>query len=159
VDEPRDLGTRVADTRAMLATPAIDAWVATATPAGAPHLVPLSLAWVREHVVLALSASSLTARNLRASGRARIGVGPTRDVVLLDAVLEEELDASAACAWGDAFAEQTDWDPRGVQGYVVLVLRPTRMQAWREENEIPGRTVMRNGQWLDGPPDVNGTET
>ena len=159
MDEPRDLPTRVADARAKLATPAVDGWVATAAPDGVAHLVPLSLAWVRERIVLAVSASSLTARNLRATGRARVGLGPTRDVVMVDAVLEESTDAAAGTAWADAFAEQTDWDPRGEQGYLVLVLRPTRMQAWREGNEIPGRTVMRDGQWLDGPPDADGTES
>jgi hypothetical protein len=37
----------------MLATPAIDVWVTTASGAGAPHLVPVSLAWVAERVVVA----------------------------------------------------------------------------------------------------------
>ena len=30
-------------------------------------------------------------------------------------------------------------------GYVFLVLRPVRVQAWREANEIAGRTLMRDG--------------
>ena len=42
--------TRKADTLAMLATPAIDVWVATASALGAPYLVPVSLAWVDERV-------------------------------------------------------------------------------------------------------------
>jgi len=29
-----------------------------------------------------------------------------------------------------------------------LVLRPLRIQAWREVNELPGRTLMRAGAWL-----------
>jgi hypothetical protein len=28
------------------------------------------------------------------------------------------------------------------------VLRPVRVQAWREVNEIPERTLMRDGTWL-----------
>jgi hypothetical protein len=31
---------------------------------------------------------------------------------------------------------------------VFQVLRPRRIQAWRESNEIPGRTLMRDGTWL-----------
>lgn len=46
--EPRDRVTRKANTLTVLATPAIDVWVATASGAGAPYLVPLSLAWVDE---------------------------------------------------------------------------------------------------------------
>lgn len=29
-----------------------------------------------------------------------------------------------------------------------LVLRPVRVQAWREADEIAGRTLMRDGRWL-----------
>jgi hypothetical protein len=31
---------------------------------------------------------------------------------------------------------------------VFFVLRPVRIQAWRESNEIPGRTLMRKGRWV-----------
>ena len=49
---------------------------------------------------------------------------------------------------GEAYVAQADWDPRGDTGYVFLVLRPVRVQAWREANEIAGRTLMRDGRWL-----------
>ena len=146
--EARDPATRKADTLAMLATPAIDVWVATAAGAEAPYLVPVSLAWVGERVVIAVEASSTTARNLTASGTARLAVGPTRDVVMIDVVLDSEVDVEADDALGTAYAAQADWDPRGSTGYVFLVLRPVRLQAWREANEIPGRTLMREGVWL-----------
>jgi hypothetical protein len=29
-----------------------------------------------------------------------------------------------------------------------LVLRPLRIQAWREVNGLPGRALMRDGAWL-----------
>ena len=146
--EPRDGVTRKADTLAMLAIQGIDVWVATASSAGAPHLVPLSLAWVNERVVVAAEASSVTARNLTASGEARLAVGPTRDVVMIDTHLEKSLDVAGDEALGAAYAAQTDWDPRQSVGYVFLVLRPIRIQAWRESNEISGRTLMRDGRWL-----------
>jgi hypothetical protein len=146
--EARDRETRKADTLAMLVTPAIDTWVATASAAGAPHLVPVSLAWVAERVVIAVERSSRTAHNLSASGEARLGVGPTRDVVMIDAALETVVDVAADDALGAAYAAQADWDPRGEAGYVFLVLRPVRVQAWREANEIAGRTLMRGGTWL-----------
>jgi hypothetical protein len=146
--EPRNRETRKSDTLAMLATQAIDVWVATASAAGAPYLVPLSLAWVDERVVIAAEGCSITARNLTASGAARLAVGPTRDVVMVDAVLEKVVDVAADDALGAAYVAQADWDPRRGPGYRFLVLRPVRVQAWREANEIAGRTLMRDGTWL-----------
>ena len=146
--QARDPATRKVDTLAMLATRAIDVWVATASAAGAPYLVPLSLAWVDERVVIAVEGSSVTARNLTAAGRARLAVGPSRDVVMIDAVLDRAVDVAADDALGAAYVAQADWDPRGDTGYVFFVLRPVRVQAWREANEIAGRTLMRDGSWL-----------
>ena len=144
----RDRATRKADALALLATPAVDVWVATASPTGAPHLVPVSLAWVDERAVIAVEAASVTARNLAASGTARLAVGPTRDVVMIDATLEAAVDVGADGPLGAAYVAQADWDPRLSSGYVFLVLRPVRVQAWREANEIAGRTIMRDGTWL-----------
>lgn len=146
--EPRDRATRRADALRMLATPGIDGWVATASAGGVAHLVPLSLAWVGERVVVALEASSVTGRNLTESGRARLGVGPTRDVVMIDAVRERVADVDADADLAEAYAGQTDWDPRGLAGYVFVVLKPQRVQAWRESNELAGRTLMRDGRWV-----------
>ena len=132
----------------MLATPGIDVWLATASPRGVPHLVPLSLTWVDERVVVAVEDRSVTARNLTASGTARLGLGPTRDVVMIDATLEAVVDIDAAGPLAEAYVAQADWDPGRSSGYVFLVLRPVRVQAWREADEIAGRTLMRDGTWL-----------
>jgi hypothetical protein len=145
---PRDPATRKADALSMLAADAIDVWVATASEDGRPHLVPVSLAWTDERVVIAVGRSSVTARNLTRSETARLAVGPTRDVVMVDAVLERVVDVGADETLGAAYVAQADWDPRGDEGYVFLVLRPVRVQAWREVNEMPGRTLMRDGEWL-----------
>ena len=148
IAEARYRETRKADTLAMLATQAIDVWVATASAAGTPYLVPVSLAWVDERAVIAVDGSSITARNLTASGLARLGVGPTRDVVMIDAAIEKAVDVAADEVLGEAYVAQADWDPRRSAGYVFFVLRPVRVQAWREANEITGRTLMRDGAWL-----------
>lgn len=146
---PRDRATRQADTLSMLAEPSIDAWVATASAMGEPHLVPLSLAWTDDRLVIAVERSSATARNIDASGTARLAVGPTRDVVLVDATLERSVGVDDDAAIGRAYAAQADWDPRGLPAYVFLILRPMRVQAWRESNELRGRVLMRDGDWLE----------
>jgi len=150
---PRTAAQRKADTLALLTADAADVWVATASEEGGvvrPHLVPVSLAWLEdERVAIAIQATSRTAHDLVAHGVARLGVGPTRDVVMLDVVLETVVEVAAAPeAVLDSYLAQADWDPRSSPGYVFAVLRPTRIQAWRESNEIAGRTLMRDGRWL-----------
>jgi hypothetical protein len=120
-----------------------DVWVATAGPGG-PYLVPLSFLWDGETLLLATPASSPTGRNLAASGVARLGVGPTRDVVMIDGTVEVVSDVGAA---GDAFAAKTGFDPRTLTGYAYFRVRPVRVQAWREANEIAGRDLMVDGRW------------
>ncbi len=71
-------------------TKGIHVWVASASVTGGSsahaHLVPLSLAWIDERAVIALEPASRTARNLAEQGPARLALGPTRDVVIIDAV-------------------------------------------------------------------------
>ncbi|MCP2636978.1 pyridoxamine 5'-phosphate oxidase family protein [Microbacterium sp. HD4P20] len=145
--EPRDGAARKADALEMLTAPAADTWVSTASGSGEPHLVPLSLAWIGDRAVIALEAGSVTARNILAGGRARLALGPTRDVVLIDAELERSVGVDADTAIGEAYARQADWDPRGLANYVFLILRPRKIQAWRETNELAGRVLMRGGAW------------
>jgi hypothetical protein len=153
-EEPRSTEQRKADSLAKLTAHAADVWVATAAADGNGHprchLVPLSLAWVDERIVLATEADSVTARNITGQGRARLGLGPTRDVLMIDAELErtyrlDEVPADLA----RHYAAQADWDPReSGEPMRFLVLRPMRIQAWREVNELPGRTLMRDGAWV-----------
>ncbi len=142
---------RTADVLAKLAAVGADTWVATASAAGVGHLVPLSYAWDGECIVLAAQADSLTMRNLEASGRARLGFGPTRDVVIIDTELDRVVptDDAEAAAIVSAYAEQAGWDPREEpEAYVLAILRPRRVQAWREANELQGRLLMADGRWL-----------
>jgi len=126
-----------------------DAWVATADPrAGSPYLVPLSFLWDGATVLISTPAASPTGRNLRATGRVRLGIGPTRDLVLIEGTVQTETAATEIPAEaGDAFAAKTGFDPRELTGYLYFRIRPQRIQAWREANELAGRELMRDGQW------------
>ena len=150
-EPPRTGRQRRADTLAKLEAVDADTWVATASTTGVAHLVPLSYAWDGECVVLSAEASSVTVRNIRSSGRAGLGFGPTRDVVIVDGELHRLVDVSddGAKDIADAYEEQAAWDPRhDPEPYVFVLLRPRRVQAWREANELSGRVLMRNGEWL-----------
>ena len=127
----------------------IDTWVATAGPGnGAPHLVPLSFLWDGTTLLIATPAASVTSRNLQATGRARLGVGPTRDLVVIEGTVGSAQAATDIPAeTGDAFAAKTGFEPRELTGYLYFHIRPQRIQAWREANELEGRELMRNGHW------------
>jgi hypothetical protein len=155
MDEPRPFEQRKRDAVAILSAPAADAWVATASADGQAYLVPLSIGWTGESIVLVTPRRSPTARNLSASSRGRLALGGTRDVVMIDAALARAVDIDAApSALLATFASQSGWDPRGesdADQYEVFELRPVRVQAWREANELAGRTLMRDGGWIDQP--------
>ena len=144
---PRDPAQRRADTLARLAAD-VDVWVATAR-GDVPHLIPLSFLWDGARLLLATPDNSVTARNLRATGRARLALGTTRDVVVIEGTAESLPLAAVPAATADAFAARTGFDPRRSAARMEFIwIRPTRIQAWREENELPGRELMRDGAWL-----------
>jgi hypothetical protein len=129
----------------------VDAWVATADPAsGSPYLVPLSFLWDGRHLLVATPSASPTSRNLQATGRVRLGIGPTRDLVLIEGAVLQALAASQIPDQvGDAFAAKTGFDPRQLTSpYRYFRIEPRRLQAWREANELAGRELMRDGHWL-----------
>jgi hypothetical protein len=150
MNAPRDRQQRRIDTLRKLETES-DVWVASASGDGTPYLVPLSLAWDGRRIVVCAQDSSRTIDNLLRSGVARLGLGPTRDVVILDVVVSDSWQARAVPPpIADQFAKRANWDPRRDPGdYVYVALEPRRIQAWRESNELTGRLLMRDGAWLD----------
>ena len=124
--------------------------MASASTAGAVHLVPVSHTWNGNQVVVATEPTSRTVANATANRRVRLALGETRDVVMIDADLAEAVPAAEAPAnLADAYAAQAGWDPRTDEGdYVYLVLQPERIQVWREGEDLTGRSVMRHGAWV-----------
>ncbi|MER6995044.1 pyridoxamine 5'-phosphate oxidase family protein [Streptomyces sp. NPDC000410] len=141
VQRKRDTLTRLEDDR--------DAWVATASVDGTPSLVPLWFVWDRGALVMCTRRTAPTARNVTPHGTAVVTVGTATDVVHITgtAVVIEgpALEPESA----DAFAVKLGWDPRDLDAWVYIKITPLVVKAWREENEQPGRVLMRDGQWLD----------
>ncbi|WP_174534267.1 pyridoxamine 5'-phosphate oxidase family protein [Micromonospora chalcea] len=147
-DAPRTRAQRRHDTTHRLDHD-VDCWVATAGPDGTPYLVPLSFDWDGHTLLVATPADSRTGRNL-AGGRARIGLGPTRDVTMIDGDVESVAIDALPTARADRFATRTGFDPRTLTtSYRWYRVTPRRVQAWREADELAGRTLMRDGRWLD----------
>jgi hypothetical protein len=127
----------------------VDAWVATAgVESGTPYLIPLSFLWEGETLLISTPSSSPTSHNLLASGKVRLGIGPTRDLVLIEGSAEAVEMFDISDELGDAFAAKTGFDPRELSTpYTYFRIRPRRLQAWREANELEGREIMRGGEW------------
>ncbi|MFB7864396.1 MULTISPECIES: pyridoxamine 5'-phosphate oxidase family protein [unclassified Streptomyces] len=145
---PRSRAQRRRDTEHRL-THDVDVWVASASVDGAPHLVPLSFDWDGEALLAATPAASPTGRNLAATRTARLALGHTRDVAMIEGDVEVlDIDALPPHL-GDRFAARTGFDPRSLTtSYRWFRITPQRVQAWREENELAGRELMREGHWL-----------
>jgi hypothetical protein len=128
----------------------VDAWVATADEgSGTPYLVPLSFLWNGITLLVATPSSSPTSRNLLATGKARVGIGPTRDVVLIEGTVHALADTELSDEVGDAFAAKTGFDPRQLaSSYRYFRIHPQRLQAWREANELSDRELMCDGEWV-----------
>ncbi|HEY3905766.1 MAG TPA: pyridoxamine 5'-phosphate oxidase family protein [Streptosporangiaceae bacterium] len=147
VQAPREARQRKQDTLARFRADD-DAWVATAGKPGSAYMVPLSFLWDGEAFILATPESSLTAKNLQAWGKARLAFGPTRDVVIVDGNVESFTLETVPANLAAAFAAR-QWDPRELdERYAYFRVTPHRIQAWREENELAGRLLMKDGRWL-----------
>lgn len=127
-------------------------WLSTGGRSG-PHLIPVAFVSDDDAIVTATGENSKTVRNLRETGRARVAVGTTADVVMIDTVLDGLVQVpEVATDLADRFAAVSH-DPRQMQGYLYIRLRPRRVQVWNGFHELRGRTVMRKGEWLPYPVD------
>lgn len=147
---PRSTHERIAHARERLASEA-NVWIATSSRQGNPHLVPLSLAWIENRIIVTTPIGTPTASNAGTTRRARAALDGADDVVIIDAAVEVTALEQAEDALIERYIAAVEWDPRQEQGaWAVLVLSPQRTQAWNGPAEISGRTIMRAGQWLDG---------
>ncbi len=146
--DPRSGAQRRRDTEHRL-THDIDVRVASSLADGAPYLVPLSFEWDGEALLVATPTDSPTGRNLAATRAVRLGLGHTRDVSMIDGDVEVLQIDALPLERGDRFAARTGFDPRALTTpYRWFRISPRRIQAWREENELRGRELMRDGRWL-----------
>ncbi|HYM82734.1 MAG TPA: pyridoxamine 5'-phosphate oxidase family protein, partial [Candidatus Dormibacteraeota bacterium] len=97
MSELRSTAQRKADTLARLEAHG-DAWLATASRQGGPHLVVVAQAWDGEQLVIATREGTPTARNLDETRVARLALGSADDVVMIEASVVEMPPVAAAPA-------------------------------------------------------------
>lgn len=143
----RDRATRVADAKAKIEND-VDVWVSSASEDGRGYLIPLSYYWDGTQMTMAAHPRSPTVIYLSRAGWARVALGPSRDVVIIEGPVEvfpTEDDPGLAAA----HAEAAGFDTRAESSpYSFIRLTPETIQAWRNAPELRGRTVMRDGVWL-----------
>jgi hypothetical protein len=148
----RDAKTRKADTLAALEKQK-DVWLATADPAGRPHLIAASAWWDGAELVVATRAGTKTARNMEMNPVVRIARGAPSDAIVIEAQMIESRLAKDASDLATGFAAACGWNPleegeREGEGWAFFRLRPTRIQAFRGYEEVHGRDVMIRSEWL-----------
>ncbi len=141
---------RASHARAQLEA-GIDVWVTSASASGEAHLIPLSYLWDGSSILLSTPERSRTARDLLRAGRGRVALPSTRDVVIVEGVVER-VDRHDTTGIFEAFAERHQWDPRlETTPFAFIRLIAEQVQAWSVENELATRVVFREGVWADDP--------
>jgi hypothetical protein len=142
--EVRPLEVRKQDTLNRLEKD-VDAWVSTASPDGTPYLMPLSFLWSDGTLLLSTSRTNPTARNLLVNPVVQLTLGEVRDVIHVAGTVAV---VEVSEAEGEAFAAKAGFDPRPLPNYPFFRVTPTKIQAWREVNELKDRVLMDNGTWV-----------
>jgi hypothetical protein len=144
----RDARTRKADVLAALERQK-DVWLATADPAGRPHIIAASAWWDGAEIVVATRGGTKTARNMEVNPTVRVALGAPSDAIVIEARMIESRPAGDAPELAKGFAAACGWNPAEEgEGWVFFRLRPTRIQAFRGYEEVQGRDVMIRSQWL-----------
>jgi uncharacterized pyridoxamine 5'-phosphate oxidase family protein len=147
-DLARPLSVRKQDTLRRLQED-VDVWVATASQDGTPYLMPLSFLWDGKALLLSTAATNPTARNLTENPTLHLTLGHTRDVIHITASAEPLQPEDLSVEEADAFAAKAGFDPRQAgTPYPYFRITPTKIQAWREVNELNNRLLMEASTWL-----------
>ncbi|TDD15769.1 pyridoxamine 5'-phosphate oxidase family protein [Kribbella turkmenica] len=125
----------------------VDLWVATVSADGAPYLMPLSFLWDGKTLLLSTARNNPTARNLRANSAVQLTLGHTRDVVHIAGTSETMRSQDLPHSEAEAFAAKAGFDPRR-SAYPYFRITPTKIQSWREVDELSNRVLMQDGTWL-----------
>ncbi|TDD96474.1 hypothetical protein E1298_03045 [Actinomadura rubrisoli] len=150
---PRSLAERRAHARNRLET-GFQMWLATGSNGHGAHLIPVAHVWDGSALYTATFTQSRTVANIKGHPQARVALGDTADVVMIDTSASlmdvPDIDADIAERYAKVSTDPRT-SPEGM--FVYLRLHPRRIQVWNGFHEFVGRTVMRDGRWLDNPVD------
>ncbi len=112
--------------------------------------MPLSLAWDGTRLLVATPTSTRTAQNAIATGAVKASLDSANDVVLIDGTVEVVDFTSADPELVETFVERVGWNPADQPGdWSLLIVSRRTIRAWDSVGEITGRTIMRDGNWIE----------
>jgi hypothetical protein len=153
VPVPRGLAERQAHARQRLGS-GFQMWLATGSDGHGAHLIPVAYVWDGSVLHTATFARSRTVANIQGHPQARVALGDTADVVMIDTgasvVGAGDIGADIAERYATVSTDPRT-HPEGV--FVYLSLQPRRIQVWNGFHEFAGRTVLWDGRWLNEPID------
>lgn len=121
-----------------------DLWIAT-TQNNEPHLIPLNFLWLNNLIFIATELKNKTGANLARNSNVCLALGHTRDVIAIKALVVEADPSNLA----SKFENKLGWNPITEQGeWRLFALKPMRIQAWRNIEELNERTIMLKGNWV-----------
>lgn len=103
-------------------------WVATASPEGRPHVVPVWGVWLEDTFYFSNGANTRTGRNLAANPSVTVHLESGEDVAIIEGTVEPVGDAALVGRINDAYAPKYLWHER-VEG-PWYALRPDTAFAW-----------------------------
>jgi len=109
-------------------------WVATATPEGRPHAMPVWGIWLEGAFFFSTDPGSRKGRNLAASPDVVVHLESGDDVVILEGRVDHPTDAGLLQRFSDAYFEKYAVRLEPGPGFGIYRLRPRRAFTWRERD-------------------------
>lgn len=107
-------------------------WVATASPEGRPHAMPVWGVWLAERFLFSTGPSTRKARNLVANPRAVVHLESGAEVVVVEGIAEEVSDEGVIQAFLSAYNPKYGWNfsAADLRSGGLFEVRPTKAFAW-----------------------------
>jgi hypothetical protein len=150
VQQARSKQERKVDTLKLLNSD-IYLWLVTSNGERSAHGIPVTFYWDGELLTTATMRHEQTGRNLQRTGVARALLGTPADAVIVEgaASLSEVNDVNPAILDALAARWTSPINFSAIPGFVVVQLRPKRIQAYRVGRvEFDDRDLMKDGNWL-----------
>ena len=144
----RDVATRKKDVMERLLRSG-RFWLGTADKTGKPHVIAVFAWWHSDALVISTLTGSRTARNMERNPRVTLATGPFDDAIIIHAQMIESRAVDDAPDMAHGFNAALGGEPSQIgEGWTFFRLRPTKIQAFRDFDELEGRDVMIDSRWL-----------
>ena len=127
-------------------TPARNYWVATASPDGRPHSMPVWGVWLEDCFWFSTGPTTLKARNLLANPRVVVHLESGAELVVVEGEASEVRDSEHVERFLELYNPKYSWDftPAQLESGGLFRVRPRRVFAWRgDEGDAFAATATR----------------